>query len=98
MARVGRGIVLVSFCLSGLPFLPCLAEGTTAVAALSGVAGSPDPVLQRAIDYLKASEEAQKRRERRDHIKPSASEKVVRFHEHAHDKIMILGGGAAIPM
>jgi len=78
---------------------PVQAEDTKATevaAALPGLPINSDPAFQKAVDFIRESNVARQKQQRRDNMRPVIQEKIVRVRDANHTFIM--GGGAAIPM
>lgn len=75
---------------------------TTVVATLPKTAGTTDPTLQRAIDLINEVRTQEEKIMRRQNMRPSHPDKVVKNRRsHEHNTTLILGGSevmSSLPM
>jgi hypothetical protein len=97
--NLSRAVFLCALATVGaMSMCPVQAVETKPVVAtaLPGLPINSDPAFQRAVDFIRESNVARDKQQRRDNLKPVIQEKAVRVGDVNH--MMIMGGGSAIPM
>jgi hypothetical protein len=79
---------------------PVQAEDAKPVVAtaLPGLPINSDPAFQKAVDFIRESNVARQKQQRRDNVKPVIQDKVVRARDVNGMQILGIDGGASLPM
>jgi hypothetical protein len=92
---IKRALLCALVAVGSLALVPANAEDAQVVAALPAV--SADPVLERALDFIRESNDAQKKQIHRNEYRPAFDSKIVRSRRNSNH-VYVMGGSAAIPM
>ncbi len=96
--KLQRALILALVAVGSFAICPVNAEeAQQVVASLPGSTINTDPVIDRAMDIIRQSRDAEQKQIRRHEYRPSFDEKIVRSHRNANH-VYILGGSAALPM
>jgi hypothetical protein len=96
--KLQRALIFALVAVGSFAVCPVNAEESQQlIASLPGSTVNTDPVIDRAMDIIRQSREAEQKVIRRHDYIPSFDEKIVRSHRNPNH-VYILGGAAALPM